>query len=158
MSETRYTFTIPLTQGKVALVEERDWYRLRKYRWHARWDTKMGSFYPSRNINAPGGGQKPEPMHRRIMRLSPGDGLHVDHENHNTLDNRRKNLRVVTPLLNSENRRDQSGYGAGVYMAPSGRFVARTERRGRRHHIGVYDTAEEATEARRKFLEERGLR
>lgn len=42
-------------------------------------------------------------MHR--MLLDPAPGLHVDHINHNTLDNRRSNLRAVHPRLNSFNRK-----------------------------------------------------
>lgn len=42
-------------------------------------------------------------MHRLI--LNPPDALTVDHINHDTLDNRRQNLRAVTAEANAQNRR-----------------------------------------------------
>ncbi len=44
-------------------------------------------------------------MHRYIMRMRRGDRRKVDHKNHDTLDNRRSNLRVATSSQNGGNRR-----------------------------------------------------
>jgi hypothetical protein len=43
-------------------------------------------------------------LHRLLLGRAP-DGLWWDHKNHNTLDNRRKNLRAITPSANAQNRR-----------------------------------------------------
>jgi hypothetical protein len=43
-------------------------------------------------------------MHRQIMGLERGDRREVDHINHDVLDNRRANLRVVTHAQNHQNR------------------------------------------------------
>ena len=43
-------------------------------------------------------------LHRFIMNLSEGDNRVVDHINHNTLDNRKSNLNVVTINENQQNR------------------------------------------------------
>jgi hypothetical protein len=43
---------------------------------------------------------------RLLLGLSPGDGLEADHCSGDTLDNRDKNLRAVSP---TENRRNQPG-------------------------------------------------
>ena len=77
----------------------------------------------------------------------------VDHINHNTLDNRRENLEIVTNRGNANNRRCQSKYGPGIrYNSSSKRFVARARVYGSMTHIGCYGTVEEATVARKAFL------
>lgn len=48
-------------------------------------------------------------MHRAVLGLSFGDGLHVDHINRDKLDNRKSNLRVVTLEQNAQNRPSNRG-------------------------------------------------
>jgi len=43
-------------------------------------------------------------MSRQILGLTPGDPRQADHRNHDTLDNRRENLRVATRSENCRNR------------------------------------------------------
>ena len=43
-------------------------------------------------------------LHRFIMCCTHGDGLHVDHDNHDKLDNRRSNLIVGTRARNMQNQ------------------------------------------------------
>ncbi len=80
----------------------------------------------------------------------------VDHKNHDTLDNRRANLRVVTHRGNAENRRDQSQAGVGVARTRGGRFQAHARSNGALHYIGTFDSAEEARKARKTFLRKGG--
>jgi hypothetical protein len=148
------TFTIELTQNQKAFVDERDWYDLRKYNWHAQWNKSTNSFY-ARRWNLAGKNRAIEPMHRRILGLQPGDGRQVDHLNHNTLDNRRENLVVVTNRRNSENRRDQSAYGPGIWKhddCPLRPFQASVRIDRRRIQLGFHATAEDAIKAREDFL------
>ena len=49
-------------------------------------------------------------MHRIILGLDIGDKRQGDHRNHNTLDNRRDNLRIVTHQQNGFNRKSAKGY------------------------------------------------
>lgn len=84
---------------------------------------------------------------------------HADHINHNGLDNRRRNLRLVTPGQNAQNvPRARSHSTTGVRgVGPSGdKFRARVTVAGVEHHIGRFDTIEEATaavvEARSKLM------
>lgn len=148
------TFTIDLTKNQQAFVDESDWCELRKLSWHAQWNKSTNSFY-ARRWNIVEGNRTIEPMHRRILGVSPDDGRQVDHFNHNTLDNRRHNLRIVTNRENSENRRDQSLYGPGIWKhedCPNRPFEVRVRVDGRRIPVGWYATAEEAMRARRYFL------
>lgn len=148
------TFTIPLTQNQVALVDERDWCELRKSKWYAWWNKHTKSFYAKRII-ALERRRTAQYMHRRILGLEHGDKRQGDHRNHNTLDNRRSNLRIVTSRANHENQRNQSKYGPGVEKVKKNRprpFRARARVDDRTVHIGFFSTPEEARSARECFL------
>ncbi len=87
---------IPLTQDKFAIVDAEDYEWLCKCKWYAQ---RVGKNYYARNRRKEG----LVSMHRVIMNAPKG--LVVDHINHNTLDNRRKNLRLCTWAQNNQNRR-----------------------------------------------------
>ena len=99
--------TIPLTQNQVALVDLRDFGRLSKFKWCA--NKKRGRFYACRGVRG-----RLVYMHRVILNIDPT--LQVDHEDGNSLNNRRKNLR---PATNSENHQ---GYRRPKPVSCSSRF------------------------------------
>ena len=71
------------------------------------WYVKQGGFrtglYVAANIYNENNERKTIRLHQWIK--SPSKGMEVDHINHNPLDNRRNNLRVVTSSLNQLNRK-----------------------------------------------------
>lgn len=67
----------------------------------------------------------------------------VDHINHNTLDNRKKNLRIVTKSQNQMN----SNY-KGVTALKNGKYFAHIKLHGKMLNLGVYHFEEEALLAR----------
>lgn len=142
---------ISLTQEQFAIVDDEDYPSISEFRWCAQWNAKTQSFYAQRNVYVDGR-YTAQSMHREILGLKPGDPEHVDHKNHNTLDNSRNNLRITNNRGNCANRRDQSKYGVGVRKRPSGRFAALVWHDDRRVTTGTYDTVEEAQTARNKFL------
>ena len=84
----------------------------------------------------------------------------IDHINGNPLDNRWCNLRDVTTSINNQNQRKPHKRGSTGYLGvtPSGKkFVAQIRYDGKRHYLGTYTTAKEASEAylkeKRKFHE-----
>ena len=127
---------IPLTQGKVAIVDEADAEMVGAYKWYV----STGSptlLYASRK-DWRSGRAREVLMHRLIMAAGPGQV--VDHINGDTLDNRRSNLRLTDVQHNSWNRAPQrwsrSQYrGVSVY---GGRFHVRIFVEGRNEYLGCY--------------------
>jgi hypothetical protein len=91
------TMMVPLTHGQVAIIDASDAHVLAGFKWHAKPDG-CGKFYAYAWV-----GQSSVNMHRLITQCPKG--LEVDHINHDTLDNRRSNLRVCTHKQNMENGR-----------------------------------------------------
>lgn len=77
--------------------------------------------------------------------------VEIDHINGRKDDNRFSNLRGATRADNNQNRivaHTSNRLGRlGVHRNRSGRFVARIRVHGHLKHIGVYDTAEDASAA-----------
>lgn len=103
---------IPLTQNQYALVDDEDYEYLNRWKWCAHWNPKTNSFYAVRNEVVAKGKSKTIRMHRAIMQEPVGKV--VDHDNHNTLDNRKENLRICDQADNMHNFRkplnNTSGY------------------------------------------------
>lgn len=135
-----------------AFVDIEDFERINQCTWFVQWCRATRSHYARRKIRVDGK-RYTQSMHREVLGLRPGNP-DVDHINHNTVDNRKENLRLVTHRQNHENRRDQSAFGAGVQRIGT-RFRAQARIAGRAHHVGMFDTPEEAQDARRRFIESR---
>jgi hypothetical protein len=90
-------------------------------------------------------------MHGLIMGTPPV-GKTVDHEDRNGLNNRRLNLRFVTPTQSVQNRdanynKRTSQYKGVRKYKQNGRFEARIQVNGRRIHLGSFESEEDAAEA-----------
>lgn len=98
---------IQLTQDKVALVDEIDFDRVDQYRWFAHKGSR--TFYAERVEYHGAKTVTHIKMHREILEQMIGrkidQGEFADHINHNGLDNRRDNLRLVSARENSANTR-----------------------------------------------------
>lgn len=103
---------ISLTKGQFALVDDNDFEELNKHKWRASFNKGVNSFYVIRTIINSKGTETTEFMHRFLTRVSCG--FHIDHINHNTLDNRKQNLRIVTHSQNAMNRRIRCDNKSGV--------------------------------------------
>lgn len=68
----------------------------------------------------------------------------VDHENGNMLDNRKSNLRVATPKMNSHNNRKAKGY---YWNKKANRWHAQIAVNGKNKHIGMFKIESEARAA-----------
>jgi hypothetical protein len=103
------------------LVDEEDYDRFSNYIWLAEWQESLGSYYAKRH-EMMSGKSITIYLHREILNLprNPGRGcpLKADHINHDTLDNRRSNLRICDNTQSVANRRRMSngkGRFRGVY-------------------------------------------
>lgn len=140
--------TIPLTQGQVALVDDQDFEYLNQWKWYANWHQCTHSFRAERNSSRKNGKHKTIRMHRVIMDAQPGQ--QVDHRNHDTLDNRRENLRFCTYSENQQNQRPRMGSSKykGVWWYKSSRkWQTQISLNGHRHHIGYFVDEIEAARA-----------
>ena len=93
---------VELSQGQVARVDSSDLPLIAGHKWYALWHPDTRSYYASGNVNV--GGKRTTIYMHRLITGAP-KGMKVDHENHDTLDNRRFNLRICTNQQNMENRR-----------------------------------------------------
>ena len=122
-----------------------DYDKIKKYCW--REDCTKNGYITARDKNKKG--TYALLLHRLVMNCP--DGLQVDHIYHNVRDNRKSKLRIVTPGQNNYNRLPyEDGRIRGVYLQESGRWKAQITFEGVCYNLGVYDTKEEAIEARKK--------
>jgi hypothetical protein len=106
---------IGLTDGKFAVVDEEDYYRLGNFGWCAK--TSFGKTYAIRFVDMPKRGAVMVSMHREIINAPAG--LLVDHRNTDSLDNRRSNLRLATHSQNMSNRRKMKIKTSSQYIGVS---------------------------------------
>lgn len=137
-----------------AVVDAEDYERVSAHRWYRKPDG-----YVVRNVAKEDGGQQTLSLHRFVLGLGPGDPEHVDHCNHDLLDNRRENLRRCTHQQNHENRRPNRGSTSrfrGVSWAKDrGKWKAYAKRDGIVHNLGYFDVEQEAADAAAAFRRQR---
>ena len=135
--------TIPLTQGQEAIVDDEDFEALSRYKWTAWWNPSSKSYYAYR-MPTVNGRRVRVTMHRQLLGLSHGDRLQGDHINRNTLDNRKRNLRIATASQNGMNRtkngNNTSGFKGVVKCYKKWQAVIIVNRK--RITLGLHDTPE----------------
>lgn len=131
---------ISLTQGQVALVDDADYDWLNQWKWAARKDHNE-NFYAVRSSSV-NGKQYAIYMSRQVLGLEYGDKKETDHKNHNTLDNRRNNLRTCTHqenLMNQKSHLNSTSKFRGVYWDKLlGKWRAQIRKDGKVKHLGVF--------------------
>src|ERR1700741_189957 len=119
---------IPLTQGKVALVDDGDFEKVDRYKWHASRvvskTTGRIKWYAKRNAcraRTPKGSAHLY-MHRLILDAKPE--IQIDHQDTDGLNNTRNNLRRATSRQNAANSVKKRGISSfkGLYRTSEGRW------------------------------------
>ena len=92
---------IQLTKGYVAIIDDEDFERVSKIKWHVHTvNDPLKPPYASGYLKKP---YRLVLLHRFIM--NPPKDLQIDHINGNSLDNRKSNLRVCTANQNKANHK-----------------------------------------------------
>ena len=109
--------------------------------WYLIWHMKGRELYAASVVNG-----KQVLLHRLLMMAGVHD--EVDHVRHNSLDNRRSELRLVSHLENLHNRKGPNRNGSsgflGVTRSRSGRWLGKFVFLGKSVHVGVFDDPGEA--------------
>lgn len=134
---------VPLTQGKVAVVDATDFDLVSMHNWYA--SKGRGTYYASRKRRCGGSKKGRIGLHRALL----GEpNSHIDHVDRNGLNCRRSNLRCCTP---SQNQANKNGYGSasgfkGV-TANGGKWAASICADGCRMHLGRFGSESDAARA-----------
>jgi hypothetical protein len=135
---------IVLTRGQVAIIDQSDANLVAGYKWYAQ-RARGGGYYAATTKS-----KACILMHRVITKARPG--WIVDHINHQTLDNRRRNLRVCTYWQNAANMRKKPGTSRykGVFRHSDGNhWRAAITVEYERIHLGLFKNERKAAMAYR---------
>ena len=144
------TIEIPLSQGKVAIIDDDDLPLVSGYRWYA-WKGPMAkTYYAQASIKRADGTWTKIKMHRLIIGLTDPD-VKVDHRDRNGLNNTRTNIRACSHgqnMRNSGTRSDNTSGFKGVYFDKRrGKWAAQIVVNGKNRYLGSFITPEEAHQA-----------
>lgn len=143
--------TIPLTKGKVALVDDDVFEYLSQWKWYCSTE--------NRAVRTTGDGQNQKMiyMHREIMNAPAG--IEVDHRSLNTLDNQRDNLRLSTRSQNSANKKkystNKSGYKGVSWSKGMKKWCAQITVNYKNICLGYFDDPVDAAKAYDSAAKER---
>lgn len=137
---------IPLTQGKFALVSDKDYPILKTFRWKLTAGGYVETRIYLRRVN---GKEKYLSIYMHRMVALPPVGLDVDHKNHSKTDNTRSNLRSCTKAQNQANARLRSDNTSGYRGVREhyGKWSAYIKIRGHEKSLGTYLSKRDAATA-----------
>jgi len=141
--------SIQLANNKgVAIIDDEDFDRVSQFKWQSNKKYAEGWSYdsPQRRLN----------MARLIMNVP--NGFEIDHIDHNTLNNQKKNLRIVTRSQNGCNRMKcgitSSKYKGVSFHKNSGLWRSYIKHMGKTHYLGYFKSETEAAMAYDKAAEQ----
>lgn len=115
-----------------------------KGKWCASFRENNQSYYANGNLLEKYGYDKRTTVDMHTFILEPESGKFVDHKNHNTLDNRRGNLREIEPSQNSTNRKsrnsnNKSGYRNVSWGKYEGKWLVQLQVEGKNKVLGKFE-------------------
>lgn len=141
--------TIKLTRNKSALIDDEDFDKVNQFKWYC---DKLGYARTDKSINK---NKKSIYMHRFLLNCPTN--MRVDHINHNTLDNRRINLRICTPSQNLQNAKVHpqnklkvKGVSMKNDIYRKKPYIARIQLAGKQINLGYFKNIKEAKNAYNK--------
>lgn len=144
---------IPLTQGKVAIVDDSDYEYLMQWKWCYHKHPSRSTGYAVRCKTISFKNKILWSMHRELM--SPVKGEHVDHINSNGVDNRKSNLRICTRdenrLNKGKNKNNTTGFKGVWLVKRNNTYVAQLNIKGVAIKKYGFKTADDAHEYYKKL-------
>lgn len=128
---------IQLSQGYVALIDDEDFERVSKFKWHVKVDTHTN--YAARNVRE-GGKHTGLRLHRFVLGIN-NPKISVDHRNGNGLDCQKHNLRSCTQEQNAANRRKQvssSRYKGVTWFKRLGNWAVKLQAQNQSIYVGNF--------------------
>ena len=114
------------------------------------WQKSKSGYAVCKTSRKDPGGPKTLYLHRLIT--SAKSDMDVDHISGEVWDNRRSNLRVCNHQENMFNQKMRSTNSTGFYgvsyMKKTGKYESYIHKNGKKHYLGIYETAAEAAKAR----------
>jgi hypothetical protein len=145
---------VQFKHGVVMKIDDEDWEKWKHINWYASYDKKTKSYYIICNKSIKNNISKTQGIHRLIM--SAKKGQLVDHINHDTTDNRKENLRIVSYTLNNLNRRKNdnclSNFIGVSFDKSKNKFTATVIKNKKQAYFKRFNDEIEAAKARDKYI------
>ena len=121
--------------------------------WHVIWWNNPKAFYVTGCFRDSKGNPTRKLLHRYVMGVNESN-KYIDHIHHDTLDNRKSELRVVTNGENMQNgkvkKNNTSGFTGVTWHKQSKKWRADIKIDGVSKSLGVFNSIEEAKDVRAK--------
>jgi hypothetical protein len=148
----RDTRIIVISKSEI-IIDKEDFDRIISMGFHRSGPDRAGNYYFEHTFYENQKRIGSVKLHRFLMNAP--DGVFVDHQNGNTLDNRKANLRLCTQAENTRNqklnKRSSTGFKGVRFLQHIGsrgkQYQARIRYEGKLINLGVFETAEEAHQA-----------
>lgn len=129
------TKEIPLTQGKVAIVDDDDYLQISLLKWHL-----SANKYAAHSVRV-NGQNKQIYLHRFITNAQ--SGVQVDHIDGDSLNNTKRNLRLCTNIENSRNQKKRihgttSRFKGVAWHKKANKWCAQIMSHGKYIHLGLF--------------------
>lgn len=147
---------IILTRGKAAIVDDKNYDRIAKYKWFAM--KHRNTFYGRRMLPSHNRSKDAILIHHEIMGKPPA-GFIWDHKDGNGLNNTEDNLRLVTCRQNSQNKvniKKTSKYPGVYWCKAAGKWQAQITINGKNNYLGRFPIEDDAGAAYRAAVERLG--
>lgn len=126
--------SIPLTQGKFAIVDDADFEYLNRWGWFAFRAGK--TWYAIRNL------PDRQQLRMHAVLLPPKSGCYPDHKDRNGLNNQRSNLRLATKSQNAANCGmhidNKSGYKCVCWHKRAKKWIVTIRESGKQLYLGLF--------------------
>lgn len=123
---------IKLTQGKKTIIDNINFDLANQYHWYANYNPNTKTYYA---VNFNSKTKKTIYLHRLISNC-PINKV-IDHINHDTLDNRNKNLRICTRSENQINRKGNKSKGVSWHKTHK-LWLARIKKDNKTYYLGWF--------------------